>query len=247
MISLKKTSEPFDIELPYGVTVIVKPLTTAGMAAAQAAARRRVEGLEGPVQGTDRSRIFCRRSPRPGERWRARRSVPGSADQGTGGPPCDRLDGHRGRSAGDPGKHSRRDVAVSRRRAVLSRVHPQTGAAHRYKKRIRALCRWHFQPGGGPSYCAACPQPGDGETDCGQECPRRKFALITNEEHQAWDVLQACLGQLRLAPSGHVLGVNLGVALKIADARGHDRAVVSELLQAAEAGLVEAMNSKDAD
>jgi len=46
MISLKQPSEPFDIELPYGVTVTVNPLTTAGMAAAQASARRRVEGLE---------------------------------------------------------------------------------------------------------------------------------------------------------------------------------------------------------
>lgn len=46
MISLKQPSESFEIELPYGVTVTVKPLTTAGMAAAQASARRRVEGLE---------------------------------------------------------------------------------------------------------------------------------------------------------------------------------------------------------
>ncbi len=46
MISLKQPSEPFEIELPYGVTVTVKPLTTAGMAAAQASARRRIEGLE---------------------------------------------------------------------------------------------------------------------------------------------------------------------------------------------------------
>jgi len=46
MISLKTQTEPYDIELPYGVTVTVKPLTTAGMAAAQAAARRRVESLE---------------------------------------------------------------------------------------------------------------------------------------------------------------------------------------------------------
>jgi len=46
MISLKPQTEPYEIELPYGVTVTVKPLTTAGMAAAQAAARRRVESLE---------------------------------------------------------------------------------------------------------------------------------------------------------------------------------------------------------
>jgi len=46
MISLKQPSEPFDVELPYGVSVTVRPLTTAGMAAAQASARRRVEALE---------------------------------------------------------------------------------------------------------------------------------------------------------------------------------------------------------
>lgn len=50
MISLKTQTEPYEIELPYGVTVSVKPLTTAGMAAAQAAARRRVESLEMQVR-----------------------------------------------------------------------------------------------------------------------------------------------------------------------------------------------------
>ncbi len=49
MISLKKPSKPYDIELPYGVTVTVKPLTTASMAACQAAARRRVEAVEAQV------------------------------------------------------------------------------------------------------------------------------------------------------------------------------------------------------
>jgi len=50
MISLKQPTEPYDIELPYGVAVTVRPLTTAGMAAAQAAARRRLESLEGQVR-----------------------------------------------------------------------------------------------------------------------------------------------------------------------------------------------------
>jgi len=50
MISLKPQTDPYEIELPYGVTVTVKPLTTAGMAAAQAAARRRVESLEAQVR-----------------------------------------------------------------------------------------------------------------------------------------------------------------------------------------------------
>jgi hypothetical protein len=46
MIDLVQRSEPYEIALPYGLTVIVKPLTTAGMAAAQAAARRAVEAIE---------------------------------------------------------------------------------------------------------------------------------------------------------------------------------------------------------
>jgi len=60
-------------------------------------------------------------------------------------------------------------------------------------------------------------------------------------------VLVACLGQLRLASSGQVIGIDMNAAMRIAEARGHDLAVVSELLQAAEAGLVEALNDKDTD
>jgi hypothetical protein len=46
MLDRSTHKAPFDIALPYGVTVTVKPLTTAGMAAAQAAARRAVEAIE---------------------------------------------------------------------------------------------------------------------------------------------------------------------------------------------------------
>ena len=57
----------------------------------------------------------------------------------------------------------------------------------------------------------------------------------------------ACLGQLRLAPSGHVLGIDMTAALRVAEARGCDLAVASELLPAAESGLVEAMSKKETD
>jgi hypothetical protein len=50
MIDLAQRSEPYEIALPYGLTVTVKPLTTAGMAAAQAAARRAVEAIERQVR-----------------------------------------------------------------------------------------------------------------------------------------------------------------------------------------------------
>jgi hypothetical protein len=48
-------------------------------------------------------------------------------------------------------------------------------------------------------------------------------------------------GQPRLAPSGHVIGIDMDVALKVGAARGSDLGVLSELLPAAEAGVVEAL------
>jgi hypothetical protein len=68
--------------------------------------------------------------------------------------------------------------------------------------------------------------------------------LISSQEHEAWNVLLACQGQLRLAPSGHVIGIDMGVALRIAAARGCDLGGLSELLPAAEAGLVEALRAE---
>jgi hypothetical protein len=46
MLDLRKSSQPYDIPLPYGLNVTVRPLAPAGMAAAQAAARRAVEAIE---------------------------------------------------------------------------------------------------------------------------------------------------------------------------------------------------------
>jgi hypothetical protein len=64
---------------------------------------------------------------------------------------------------------------------------------------------------------------------------------MSHHEHEAWDVLLACQGQLRLAPSGQMIGIDMQGALQLAAARGHDLAVLSELLPAAEAGLVDAV------
>jgi hypothetical protein len=46
MIELTQRSKPYLIALPYGLAVTVKPLSTAGMATAQAAARRSLEAIE---------------------------------------------------------------------------------------------------------------------------------------------------------------------------------------------------------
>ena len=46
MIDLSQHGEPYELELLYRLRVTIRPLTAAGMAAAQAAARRAVEGIE---------------------------------------------------------------------------------------------------------------------------------------------------------------------------------------------------------
>ena len=56
-------------------------------------------------------------------------------------------------------------------------------------------------------------------------------------------MLLACQGQLRLAPGGHVIGIDMIAALWTAAARCYDLTALSELLPAAEAGLVEALYS----
>jgi hypothetical protein len=66
--------------------------------------------------------------------------------------------------------------------------------------------------------------------------------LISRQEHEAWEVLLACQGQLRLAPNGHVIGIEMDAVLRIGAARGYDLGVLSELLPTAEAGLIEALS-----
>ncbi|HSK92987.1 MAG TPA: hypothetical protein VLA76_02885 [Candidatus Angelobacter sp.] len=46
MIDLGQPSASYELELPYGLRVTVRPLSTAGMAAAQAAARRAVDAIQ---------------------------------------------------------------------------------------------------------------------------------------------------------------------------------------------------------
>jgi hypothetical protein len=67
--------------------------------------------------------------------------------------------------------------------------------------------------------------------------------LISQQEHEAWGVLLACQAQLRLAASGNVIGIEMNTALRIGAARDHDLAGLSELLPAAEVGLVEGVCS----
>jgi hypothetical protein len=60
---------------------------------------------------------------------------------------------------------------------------------------------------------------------------------------QAWDVLLRCSGQLRAMP-GLVLGIDFGAAFAVAAALGYDAGALAELLPAAEAGMVAAINTR---
>jgi hypothetical protein len=72
--------------------------------------------------------------------------------------------------------------------------------------------------------------------------------LISLQEHEAWNVMLACQGQLRLAPSGHIVGIDMHAVLSLVTARGYDLAALSELLPEAEMGLIEALHaSEDAE
>lgn len=61
-------------------------------------------------------------------------------------------------------------------------------------------------------------------------------------------MLTRCSGQLRLAPNAAtVIGIDLSAALRIGAALGYDAAALAELLPAAEAGLVAAINARLAE
>jgi alpha/beta superfamily hydrolase len=68
------------------------------------------------------------------------------------------------------------------------------------------------------------------------------------EGWQVWDLALACAGQLRIAPSGVVLGFDYGAVLAMAALRDVSVNVLASLLPAIEAALGSAVNaSQDQD
>ena len=112
------------------------------------------------------------------------------------------------------------------------------------KERIRKLTEWHFKKSGGPSYCATCKEQ---DLPCAFEnlCPYQKYAPRLVQEQQAWEILESCTSQLRLAPSGRVVGIDMGAALEIAKARSFDLEIVTELLKEGEAGILDAITQEE--
>jgi hypothetical protein len=220
MIDLGQRAEPYQIALPYGLMVTVRPLTTAGMAAAQAAARRAVEAIERQVRERTEAGLVLDGLPdlsAEGERegfyqaqlireLAVRHITSWTGVELEGGPAPPTPENIAAVIELFPvGERFFQEFTL--RQVLLNAA----------KKRVRALCRWHFQPGGGPEYCRVCRDDGlpcaRGEPGAdGQLCPYREHALISPQEHEAWDVLLACQVQLRLAPSGHAVGIEMDAA-----------------------------------
>ncbi|MFZ1415829.1 MAG: hypothetical protein WAS73_14815 [Defluviicoccus sp.] len=79
----------------------------------------------------------------------------------------------------------------------------------------------------------------------GERCPYHAHEPLTDAGWHAWDVILRCSGQLRLAPqAGIVIGIDLTAALSLGAALGYDVHALAELLPAAEAGLVTALNAR---
>ena len=78
----------------------------------------------------------------------------------------------------------------------------------------------------------------------GKCCPYVETALVSLDGWQAWDVASKCAGQLRLAPMGGVSGLDFTAAFACAHALGYDLMALAELLPAAEAGMVAAINGR---
>ena len=78
---------------------------------------------------------------------------------------------------------------------------------------------------------------------CGDACSYRAHEPTTEAGWQAWDVLLRCSGQIRVIP-GAAVGLDFTAALAVAAALGYDAAALAELLPAAEAGMIAAINER---
>jgi len=61
---------------------------------------------------------------------------------------------------------------------------------------------------------------------------------------QVWDLVTRLGGQMRVAPSGGIIGWDMGAALALARALGLDPAPVAEMLPPIEAVMVSKLNER---
>jgi hypothetical protein len=189
MIDLAQRSEPYEIALPYGLIVTVKPLTTAGMASAQAAARRAVGAIERQARERTEAGLALDGLPdlsAEGERdgfYQAQlirelalRHVMSWTGVELGGGPAPPTPENIAAVMELYPVGERFFQEFTLRQVLLNAA----------KNGCMDVCRWHFQSGGGPEYCRACR---DDDLPCargepganGRLCPYREHALISQQ------------------------------------------------------------------
>ena len=72
-----------------------------------------------------------------------------------------------------------------------------------------------------------------------EQCPYFINSLQTVEGFEAWDVILRADTQLRIVPSGNVLGFDLPALLQVAEALGYGRQAFVSLIGSAEAGMLQ--------
>lgn len=245
MITLKQPSEPYRIEVVKDFTVTVKPLTTLGYSVATMTAQKKIVDLEKGLRDVEEAGFIAERPvdlKNPQERnalfldylikdlavthivgWE------GVLDEDKDEPAAPTADNIR--SVMDVSEIAESFFKLFTHYVFL------LGEA---KERIRKLTEWHFKKSGGPSYCATCKEQ---ELPCAFEniCPYQKYAPQLIQEQQAWEILEACTSQLRLASSGKVLGIDMNAALEMAKARQFDLEIVAQLLKEGESGILDAL------
>lgn len=78
----------------------------------------------------------------------------------------------------------------------------------------------------------------------GTLCPYVGHAPATVEGWEAWDVAERCAGQLRIAPSGLVPGLDLGVAFAVGGALGYDARWRAGFLPEIDARMVDGLRRR---
>jgi len=251
MITLKQPSEAYRIAVVKGFTVKVKPLTTLSYSVATMTAQKKIADLEKGLRDAEEAGFSCNNPidlKDPQERNALFldfliKDLAVTHIVGWDGV----LDEDKNAPADPTPDNIRKvmDVSEFAKNFFQTFTH-YISLLGEAKERIRKLTSWHFKKSGGPSYCQGCKEQ---ELPCAFEnlCPYQKHAPQLIQEQQAWEILESCTTQLRLAPSGKVMGIDMGAGLAIAKARNFDLEIVSELLKEGEAGILDAIADENTE
>lgn len=249
MISLKAPSRPYKIGIAPGFTVTVKPLTTLSYSVATMTAQKKIADLEKGLRDVEESGFTVEHPvdlKNPQERNALFldfliKDLAANHIVGWEGV----LDEDKDAPADPTPENIRKVMDISEFAETFFQLFTRyvflLGEA---KERIRKLTAWHFKKSGGPSYCATCKEQ---ELPCAFEnlCPYQKYAPRLVQEQQTWEILETCTSQLRLSPTGRVVGIDMTAALDVAKARNFDLEIVAELLKEGEAGILDAITQEE--